>query len=435
MDKRKEESVREYLERIPSFARKKSTRTEVREFLNMMGNPDRKFRIFHVAGTNGKGSVCAFLTAVLLEAGKSCGTFISPHLTDVRERFLINGTMVSEEDFQEAFEAVAGYTMQWEQAGHAHPTYFEYLFYMGMWLFSRKRTEFLVLETGMGGLLDVTNVIEEPLVSVITSISIDHTAFLGDTVEKIAAHKAGIIKKHRPAVYDGTSCGAAAVIEEKGRMEEAPVFPVKACPLGTDGEKIRIVCCYRGKDEEFLLPFSAPYQAANGALAVRALEVSGLDLDASVIRNGLGKARWPARMEEVRSGVFLDGAHNEDGMRAFLEAACRIRDSRKPERILFLFAAAADKDYRGMLKLAGRKLEPSVWFLTRMDSARALSLEELRKTLEEVRNGDAEIRCLEPSPAALEALFSEKRPGDLAFIAGSLYLAGEIKKETDHDQF
>ena len=242
MERRKGESAREYLERIPSFAKKKSTRPEVRAFLGLMGNPDRKFRIFHVAGTNGKGSVCAFLTAALLEAEKTCGTFTSPHLSDIRERFLINGRMVPEEAFLAAFEAVYGYVSKWEAAGHAHPTYFEFLFYMGLFLFSEAETEFLVLETGMGGRYDVTNVIEEPLVSVITSVSIDHTAFLGTTVPEIAAHKAGIIKSGRPVVYDTVSEEAAQVIAAEAERLLSPAYPVEDVPFSCVDGKIGISC-------------------------------------------------------------------------------------------------------------------------------------------------------------------------------------------------
>ena len=433
MERRKGESARDYLERIPSFAKKKSTRPEVRAFLGLMGNPDRKFRIFHVAGTNGKGSVCAFLTAALLEAEKTCGTLTSPHLSDIRERFLINGRMVPEEAFLAAFEAVYGYVSKWEAAGHAHPTYFEFLFYMGLFLFSEAETEFLVLETGMGGRYDVTNVIEEPLVSVITSVSIDHTAFLGTTVPEIAAHKAGIIKSGRPVVYDTVSEEAAQVIAAEAERLLSSAYPVEDVPFSCVDGKIGISCSYLGREETFVLPFAAPYQAKNGALAVKALEVSGLHIPADVLRAGLLKAKWPARMEEVRPGIFLDGAHNGDGMRAFLDAACLIKEMRKPERTLFLFAVSADKDFETMLSEAGRRLSPSVCFLARMESHRALSLSALLETAERLWGKKVLVRGFETTKEALSALFSLKQPGDLAFIAGSLYLAGEIKKETEHD--
>ena len=185
------QEVWDQIEAIPGYARKKSSLLKVREFLGLLGEPDREFQVIHVAGTNGKGSVCAFLTSMIREAKIPCGTFVSPHLVDIRERFLINGEIVPEPDFIRAFLEVQHACRIWEKRGEPHPTYFEFLFYMGLCIFRNAGVRVLVLETGMGGTYDVTNVVEEPLVSVITSISIDHTAFLGSTIPEIAAHKAG----------------------------------------------------------------------------------------------------------------------------------------------------------------------------------------------------------------------------------------------------
>lgn len=189
-------------------------------------NRDREFQVIHVAGTNGKGSVCAFLTSMIREAKIPCGTFVSPHLVDIRERFLINGEIVPEPDFIRAFLEVQHACRIWEKRGEPHPTYFEFLFYMGLCIFRNAGVRVLVLETGMGGTYDVTNVVEDPLVSVITSISIDHTAFLGSTIPEIAAHKAGIIKSRRPVVYDDSSPEAAAVIFAKAKEMKSEGFPV-----------------------------------------------------------------------------------------------------------------------------------------------------------------------------------------------------------------
>lgn len=439
MYKRDDETVTDYLERIPSFAREKSPLSQVRRFLELLGHPDREFKIFHVAGTNGKGSVCAFLTAVLKEAGKSCGTFTSPHLELIRERFMTDGSMVSEEDFETAFREVYRAVVIWTGMGNAHPTYFEFLFYMGLLLFRRAGVEYMVLETGMGGLKDVTNVVEKPMVSIITSISIDHTAYLGDTIEEIAAQKAGIIKSGCPVVYDMTCGPAAEIIRERARKLGTASYGVVRAPYHCDGEMLAVTCSWQGKDEIFHLPFAAPYQAANGALAVRALEVSfeetGKKLSAAVLREGLKKAVWPARMEKIRQNVYLDGAHNEDGVRAFLQAACLLKEQKKPERILLLFAVSADKDYRGMLKKIGEQLKPDLCFLTRMDSARGLPVEILHEAAREAFFAGTKVQCYGTVKDALDGLFLEKTKEDLAFIAGSLYLAGEIKKETEYDKF
>ena len=186
------------MDRIPMWTRKKNSLEDVRRFLDYLGNPDRDRPAIHVAGTNGKGSVCAFLTSILGEAGYSTGTFISPHLVEVRERFLINGEMVDQESFEGAFETVLKASRKLADQGLCHPTFFEFLFYMAMVLFRMHDVDVMILETGMGGRLDTTNVLERPAACVITSISMDHTRYLGDTLAKIAGEKAGIIKTGVP---------------------------------------------------------------------------------------------------------------------------------------------------------------------------------------------------------------------------------------------
>lgn len=162
-----------------------------------MGSPDRRIPAIHVAGTNGKGSVCAFLTSVFREAGYKTGTFISPHLVEIRERFLINGRMADSQAVEESFERVLSAARAMMEKGYCHPTFFEFLFYMAMDLFEREKVDIMIIETGLGGRLDTTNVLEHPLAAVITSISKDHTAYLGNTIAEIAGEKAGIVKPGR----------------------------------------------------------------------------------------------------------------------------------------------------------------------------------------------------------------------------------------------
>ena len=435
------ETAWEYLERIPSFSRKKSSLEVVRTFLERLGNPDREFRVIHVAGTNGKGSTCAMLTSCLKEAGYKVGTFVSPHLVDIRERFLLDGTMVSQELFDDAFETVYALVPQWTEEGNLHPTYFEFLFYMAMVLFRKAGIQILVLETGMGGRFDVTNVIEEPLVSVITSVSIDHTAFLGETRTAIAEHKAGIIKSGRPVVFDGYCSEVTEVIIRCAGEMNSPAFEVGEIPYTYECGNLQMTTCCYGLEETFTVPFAAPYQVRNAALAIAALEQAKLDIGAETLRAGLKKARWAARMEQILPGIYLDGAHNEDGIWEFLKAACMIRDERNrngyanPARIWLLFAVSDDKEYKAMLQGLAKTLKPDVCLLSSMESYRALTMEELKKTACETMDAGTEIRCFAQASAAMKELLSHKAQNDLAFIAGSLYLAGEIKAvmEEKHD--
>ena len=270
-------NAEEYLERIPLWADKKNSLDSIRDFLKEMGNPDENMRIIHVAGTNGKGSVCQYLTSVLGGAGFRVGTFVSPHLEDIRERFLICGEPAGEDRFERAFAQVRQLAENMTGRGYAPPSYFEFLFYMFMDMMREYEPDFVVLETGLGGRLDTTNAVRNPVLTVLTSISMDHMQYLGDTIEKIAAEKAGILKEHVTAVYDGSCPESRKIIEKKaeslgcrqvlvnqddytfaGRDEEKTVIEVGTGNWG----KLRIE-----------IPSQAEYQMMNTALAVRALDV------------------------------------------------------------------------------------------------------------------------------------------------------------------
>ena len=200
-----------YIEELPKFTKKHSL-DHVREFLRRLGNPASDRKIVHVAGTNGKGSVCAYLQAILMAEGKHTGFFTSPHLVSINERIRMDNIQIDNEAFLEAFGQVQGMARQMEEEGLDHPSYFEFLLGMGMTAFARTDVEYIILETGIGGRLDATNYIEHPALAVITSISLDHTDILGDTIEEIAAEKAGIIKPGVPVVFDANDPEASAVI-------------------------------------------------------------------------------------------------------------------------------------------------------------------------------------------------------------------------------
>ena len=425
------ESAFGYLERIPEFAREKSPLAHCREFLGLLGNPDRGFQIFHVAGTNGKGSVCAFLTSMLCEAGVRCASFTSPHLADIRERFLLEGDMISEKDFTDAFEVVYQAVLQWTADGKSHPTYFEFLFYMALVAFRKLGASVLILETGMGGLRDVTNVVERPLACVITSISIDHTAYLGETVEAIARHKAGIIKPGVPVVFDDTCPQASGVITEQAAACKSRAVPVAGIPCELILENGRICLTletsYRGERICPILSFPAPYQAVNAVLAVRAVEASGLPIGQGCVLRGLFGARWPARMEQVLPRVYLDGAHNVGGISAFLSAACLLKERMNPKRVWLMFAVSGDKEYRDMLREIMERLAPDICLLSGMHSKRALSSEELLKEVSGFSQ-TVELERFEYTAQALDILLTRMDADDMAFIVGSLYLAGEVRQ-------
>ena len=222
------EKAAEYLNHIPKFTKRKHTGEELRQMLSMLGAAQEGMRIIHVAGTNGKGSVCAFLDSILREAGYRTGLFTSPHLVSVKERFVFGGRPVSDACFLNAFKAVKERTGAFEAGGLGHPSYFEFLFFMFMTMAREEGLcpDFLILETGMGGRLDATNCILRPLASVITSISLDHTEYLGGTIPQIAWEKAGILKPGVPVVYDNTVREAADVIRARAQELNCPAWPV-----------------------------------------------------------------------------------------------------------------------------------------------------------------------------------------------------------------
>lgn len=323
------EDAREYLLRIPSFAREKHSLSQAEAFLRELDCPLPGV-VIHVAGTNGKGSVCAFLSSILRASGLHVGTFTSPHLTDIRERICLDGEMIEEEAFQRCFMQVQAAVEKMERGGFPHPTFFEYLFYMAAAFFRESRPDAVILEAGMGGLRDVTNVCR-PALTVLTSVSLDHMAYLGDTVEKIAAEKAGILKPGAPLVFDGNDPAAARVIREGAEQAKVPYFDVREEPLDVswDGEYPVVTLPFADGRVSARLPFPALYQVWNSALAVRAAELlwedgrlggitpggggAGADLGPPCRPHGAGAPGGiPGRRPQPGRGPGLRGGGGED---------------------------------------------------------------------------------------------------------------------------
>lgn len=432
------EEAEEYINNTPRFTAK-NTMEDTKAFLCRLGEPDKSMRIIHVAGTNGKGSVCAYLRYILEAAGYRVALFTSPHLTDIRERFVIAGEMISGEDFLRAFLRIYD-MLDWEklEAGEKayHPTYFEYLFFIAMVLFPEKSPDFCILETGLGGRLDATNSVSRKELAVITRISLDHVEYLGDTVEKIAGEKAGIMQREAPVVYWDTCPETSRVFAS--RAEE---FGISAQSVSKSDYRF---LSFRNKSIDFsvytryysyislTLHTIAKYQMENAALAVRAVETldRGLTVSAEHIRQGIANCFWAGRMEEVLPEVYVDGAHNEDGIRAFLETVAA--DGHEGDRVL-LFSVVKDKDYERMTE----ELVKSGLFhrvlIAHMQTGRAVALDKLRELFE--KYSGCEYCFYENVTTAFRELLRSRMPGERAYIAGSLYLAGEIKELLRNDKF
>ena len=420
------------------WIREKHSLTDIRAFLHEMGDPDRKLSIIHVAGTNGKGSVCAFLTSLYRNAGFRTGTFISPHLVTVRERFLLNNEMVSPGKLQAAFETVLETVNIMKEKGYSHPSYFEFLFYMAMALFADETPELVILETGLGGRLDATNVVENPLACVITSISLDHIMYLGDTIEAVAGEKAGIIKRQVPVIYDDTVPEASEVIRERAVQMASKAYPVgkgdfsiletkdQGLSIRAEGEAAQAFAAAGPLVLE--IPFEAPYQAENAMLAVKTAVVlgqreRGFRLTEAQITEGIRTARWAGRMERAGENLYLDGAHNPGGIKAFIQAAASMA-ARQKKKAYLLFGAVSDKDYRAMARLLCEGISWAGIGVVHIDSSRSMDTEVLAEAFSQAYKGP--VRAFETAGEALREM--KKQAGDeLLFCAGSLYLIGELK--------
>lgn len=416
----------DYIETIPKFTVKHPPE-HTRELLSRLGNPQEGIKIIHVAGTNGKGSVCAYLNAMLLAGGKKTGLFISPHLVRINERFQINGEDVSDEQFLDAFLKVEKAAKEYEAEGEGHPSYFETLFLMGMLIFKEAGVEYLVMETGLGGRLDATNVVEKPLACIITSISRDHTEYLGDTLEAIAGEKAGIIKAGVPVIYDASQPGPASVIAAKAKEMGSPAWPMEPSfyEMKTQSrEGITFTFAYLGGEKaELAIPYVAKYQMMNASLAFYTMHIlqDVHDIPKNVLAEGLSKIKWPCRMEMAAPGVIIDGAHNEDGIAQFVSTAGYFA---KENEITILFTAVADKHYHEMIGEICEGIHPSHVVATQIDGSRVVPAEVLA---EDFRKAGCTDVCAESEIGAAYEKALEKKGSGMLFCVGSLYLAGELK--------
>ena len=421
------EKICEYIYDIPKFT-KKNGLEHTKELLRRLGNPHRPFEVIHVAGSNGKGSVCAFINSVLCEAELAVGMFTSPHLVCMEERFQINGRNCSKEDFIWAFEQVKAAVEEMERDKLPHPSFFEYLFAMGMLIFARHKVRYLVLETGLGGRLDTTNIFEEPLMTIITSISLEHTEILGDTIEEIAGEKAGIIKEGVPLVFDANHARAAAIIRERAKEKRAPYYEISLKNIKIHEIKGNHIdfCISTGYDVVNLkIPFSAEYQVRNASLAYQALHLlSGeLGIYPSQIAAGMAAARWPGRMQEVVENVYFDGAHNADGVEVFLDTVRRIGG----EKPLLLFSMVREKDYHKVIRLLGEEICWGEVILTKIPDERGLKPEILEA---EFLKYGITARVIRDCKQAYEYALQKRAGEQKLFCAGSLYLIGELERIT-----
>lgn len=392
--------------------------------LEALGNPQKDMCMVHIAGTNGKGSVSAFLCEILKTAGLKTGMFISPHLVDFRERIQINGSMIGKEDVRR----IGGELLARDFG--VHPTMFDYCMAMAMLYFKEQQCDVVLLETGLGGRLDSTNAIGVPVVSVITKIGYDHTAILGNTLEKIAAEKAGIIKKGTFLVLESQEESVLAVLrraaEQAGVSRCRIVEPaeIRDCHY-EDGKQHFSFGGYEHLEMQML----GVHQYENAAAALLAAEellksgVAGTFTDAQIKKSiycGIRSTRWQGRMEILRKEPFLlvDGAHNSSGVAALRDSLVALFPG---EKFHFIMGVMADKDYEQMIE---ELLPLAEDFKTvTVESSRALAAKELAECIE--RKG-IPAECVSDLGTCILQEQGDLEKKTIAF--GSLYFIGEIEE-------
>lgn len=392
------------------------TLDRIARLMKALGDPQESLRCIHVAGTNGKGSLCAFVENSLRRAGYKTGLFTSPYLVDFRERIQMEGNLISKELLISCYQRVMEQEMHLEQAGFEPVNEFELVTAIAFLAFSEASLDYVVLEVGLGGRSDPTNLISHPEVACIMPVSLDHTTVLGNTVAEIAAEKAGIIKPYCPVVFARQSKEGERVLMAQANEVFAPVFStevpeiIHADSSGTD---------FRYQGDLYHISLLGIHQAENAAAAIEVLKLLGLPVPK--IQYGLSTTLWPGRLQLIPGefDVLIDAGHNADGIRVLSEAIDSLFSGR---RIVSIMAMMKDKDYLTVIPEIAKRSELLV--ATTVGLPRSLSPEEL--------SGVALDYCSTKSAGSMgEALILAKEallPGDLLLICGSVYAAGEAIK-------
>ncbi len=395
----------DYVHAIPKFVRPLGNE-KLSGLLDLLGNPQICVKFIHVAGTNGKGSVSTMTAEILKRAGYKTGLFTSPFIEVFNERIRINGVMIPDNDLAEYITEVADIM----QKNDMQVSEFAFITAVAMKYFADMKCDIVVLETGMGGRLDATNIIPTPECAVLTSISLDHTQYLGDTIEEIALEKCGIIKGG--IVVSSPNAAVRSIIEKTATEKNAKLIVCDASKK-TDGG-------FMYKGTEYRLGLGGVYQAENASVVlevINALCESGYNISENDIRDGFANAKWQARYEFVTPDIVIDGGHNKDGIRVLKES---LKAEKRP--ITLVITMMQDKDYEecilDIISVADKVVA------TELDMPRALKANEVKKICD-----DADVRCFAVSDVK-NAIVKAKEISEnsLICICGSLYLAGEAKR-------
>ena len=394
----------------------------IKMLLERLGNPEKSLRCIHVAGTNGKGTVCSFLAFVLKQAGYKTGLYTSPYIVDFRERIRVDGEMISENDLDEVTETVKTEIEKLRNEDIVI-TEFEAVTAAAFLYYKNMGCDFVVLETGLGGRFDATNVIERPLVSVITSISLDHVNILGNTLSEIAYEKCGIIKNDCPVVTNSAqSADALKMIKEQSEMRNSSLSVADVSAIRVLDESISGSDIFYGGRSVFV-PFPGKHQRENCVTALTVIDLlkeQGIAISEKAVREGISKTRNPARCEVVSENplVILDGCHNEDSAKAL----CSVMEKHlKGKRIKALMGMMADKDVDKVLSLMLPYFE-KVYTVT-PSNPRAMDKNEL---CEKIKRLGTDALSLDSDAKSVLKLIDGLNNDEVLIVCGSLYLCSDV---------
>ncbi len=400
--------------------------SRVSELLDKLGNPQDGLKFIHVGGTNGKGSFCAMMASVLKEAGLKTGLFTSPYIEFFNERMMINGEPISNGELAE----VTSQVREFADSMIDPPTEFELITAVAMLYFKRNKCDIVVLEVGLGGRLDATNIIKDPILSVITGIALDHTAILGDTIEKIASEKAGIIKPGCPVLLGCTSADndqktVEKVILNKAEQCGSEFYKTDISSLSLKSATINgTVIDYAGYSD-IKIPLLGLYQQKNAANVLGALDILvklGYNIDQSAVFNGISKTVWKARFERISDDplIFFDGSHNPQGI---TEAVRSIKQYFGENKVIIVTGVMADKNYSEMVSMIS-SIASEVFTLT-PDNPRSLAADKLAEVYR--LSGVKATACSSVSDAVSNAVSKAQITKTPILALGSLYMYSEVK--------
>lgn len=403
----------------------------IKRLLSKLGNPQNELNVIHIAGTNGKGSTASYIKSILKQEGYRVGFYTSPSLYALEERIQIGDGMIDQEDFASVVSQVKAAVDQLVEEGHDPNTEFEIFTAMALLYFKQKAVDFVVLEVGLGGRLDATNVVDSPLVTVITPIALDHVNILGDTLAKVAFEKGGIIKKDVPLVIHPQKPEASEVLENLAEERDAdlivaPVDLIEIEKVSLDGTRFNLGV------KGYEITMIGKHQAQNAVVALTAIETicreHGVVVSEASITDGLKATRWPCRLEVMKSNpiIILDGAHNPHGAKALAGALDEILPSgQKPVVVLGMLA---DKDVDEVLEIMKPYMGRVI--VTEPKNDRKMPAVDLSRKLEKL-NVESEVETDVKTALAKAVELSDS--SDLLLAFGSFYLVGQIRQEVLRD--